>query len=333
MLYPPPEVRQGDYSPGYEQRVISLLGDHDFKRVLWPWQFQHIETVQPVVLLDKDRQVKGFNGVMPVTVSIDGQHFPAVWSCDFVVAGDCRGQGVGKQVKLALQADFPRLMSLGISDSAVRVLSRMGWKPGARVITMRRLGSQRRWRDAPLLLAQAILTRLFGCSRQVGDGDALVWSQQLPMQADVDDLSVRVTPEYSRTVVRDYAYLSWRYEGHPLARYQYLSLQSENGLQALVVVRESLGHLRIVDYLGPAAGVHEILLQAILKRYQGSRLFTCTTSDKNWLKALWRAGYLPQGRQRFYVYSETDGESEGWFLMAGDSDGELLQAARGAHRS
>ncbi|GAA5218527.1 hypothetical protein ACFSJ3_08245 [Corallincola platygyrae] len=330
MQYPLPDIDQQLYVDDHADKVIGLLGNAEFKTTLWRWQFHQRHQSPPIVMVDSQDKVKGFNGVMPVKVAINGDVVNAVWSCDFVVAADTRGKGVGKQVKLALQADYPRLMSLGISDSAVRVLSRMGWKQGDRVVTMRRLGSQRQWRDLVWLGCQKLLQYCF--RQQVcAEGD-LSWSDELPAKPQVDALSGRIVQDYPRMVVRDHDYLHWRYQRHPFVSYRYLTLTDQSGLIALLVVRDAAEHLRIVDYVGPGneRAIRCRLVKEVVSRYPASRVFSCTTSDPDWIDVLWREAFLPTGQQRFYVYSETDGEPKGWFLMAGDSDGELLQAARGA---
>ncbi|RCU45158.1 GNAT family N-acetyltransferase [Corallincola holothuriorum] len=332
LQYPMPDIIQVPYSDEHIDGVTDLLGNADFKKIIWRWQFQDRLNFSPIVLVDRDRQVTGFNGVMPVKVSIDGEITAAAWSCDFVVSPKARRKGVGKQVKLALQAEYSRVMSLGISDSAVKVLKRMGWRNGGRVLAMRRLSRKRHSRDLVWLALQKALQFLFKRVSKIKG--QMEWLAQLPEKSEVDSLNEKILPDYQRCVIRDYEYLNWRYQQHPLASYQFLALRNEQELAALLVLKVDKEHVRIVDYLGPGneRNIRRHLLREVDVRFGKKHMLSCTSSDVDWLIVLAQSGFLPTGKQRFYIYSETDSQSKGWYLMAGDSDGELLQAAKGAMR-
>jgi hypothetical protein len=160
----------------------------------------------------------------------------------------------------------------------------------------------------------------------------------LPGDELLDRLWADIAGGYSRCVVRDAAYLRWRYAGHPLAKYRYLCAWRKQRLIALAVVRISATHAVFVDYIGPAAGgnIKGALVAALLDASGQCDTLECTTSDPELSRELVKRGFLPTRSPplRFFVRVTTEPApndcASGWFLMGGDSDGELLAAARDA---
>jgi hypothetical protein len=78
---------------------------------------------------------------------------------------------------------------------------------------------------------------------------------QLP--DDVDALWQRCAGELHTAIVRDRAYLSWRYVRHPRVRYAFLAVRADRGpLRGLCVVRDGGYHdavFSLVDWLVPRA--------------------------------------------------------------------------------
>lgn len=328
-------MHQVAYQAHHRDGILQLLGNMPYKAAIWHWQFEENpfdRPFRPVLLLDDQDKVLGFNGVMPVVISEHGKPVDVLWSCDFYVAQECRGQGVGKHIKEILMQQSETMITFGVSDQAAHVLSRMGWIQSRDVYNYRLLRRADSLRNGALLILQC-LNRIRGLGK-LRDGDyTLCVRNTLPARQAVDELWERTKGGFHRLVARTYAYLDWKYQRHPLARYAFISAWRENRLEGLLVVRFHRGVLRIVDYAGPAhdAQLKRLLIRKCRKQWRHAHQMMTTTSDPELGDCLQSEGFFrARTRPRFFVYSrhiDTEGYEKGWFIMAGDSDGELLQAA------
>lgn len=323
------------YRPEHRSGILQLLNDAPFKERIWTWQFEDeamADTFDPVILLDGDRVV-GFNGVMPARLNYLGQRVDGIWSCDFYVASECRGQGLGRTIKEALMEKAPVIMSFGVSPRASAVLEHMGWRRSPEVWTYRHIRHGHSLRDH-LLRCLQLLNRITGGRRPPHAG-RLQWQSVLPEAGEVDALWERQSGHFTKVVVRDHRYLDWKYQRHPMAQYKFLVARDRaEGLEALMVVRRSDATVRIVDWLGDPGNAS--LIRTMVARCMAdcteATVFTLTTSDPVMGRAVEHCGFF-RGRTQpaFFVRSileEDPNPERGWFLMGGDSDGELLLAAR-----
>ncbi|QBM17196.1 hypothetical protein MARI_13020 [Marinobacter sp. JH2] len=326
----------------HRDQVFALFPDVPFKRILWEYQFllnpgamRH--NFRPVIAVNAFRVV-GFNGVVPVAILWNGKVREGLWSCDFKVCSELRGKGVGRLIKEELAQQSPLLISFGISPVAAIVLKRMGWQANKDVHFLKKIRSPSSLRDHALSVFQRMTSAINWTSG--GDEFSIFVQDSLPDQSNVDALWDEVKAGYNKVVVRNWTYLHWRYETHPLASYRFVEVRNRaNQLKAIGILRASGGQVRLVDYMGPAQNlaVKRALIKAMLKRWPDAKAFSAMTSDWQFKKVMKSLGFY-QGREqpRFYVWTSTSAFSavecerntEGWFIMGGDSDGELLQAAR-----
>lgn len=326
----------------HRDQVLALFSDVPFKKAMWEYQFllnpgAVKSGFKPVVAVESDR-VAGFNGVVPVAILWHGKHREGLWSCDFKVSSELQGKGVGRLIKEELAQQSPILISFGISPVAAIVLKRMGWQPNNDVHFLKKIRCPSSMRDHALSVFQRMTSFVnwtFG-----GDDYSVSVRETLLEQPSVDALWDGVKTGYNKVVVRNWSYLHWRYETHPLATYSFLELRdSANKLNAIGIVRVSGGQVRFVDYMGPARdlGVKRALIKGVLDTWPDAKAVSAMTSDPQFKKIMKSLGFY-QGREqpRFYVWTsprdfspaECERNMEGWFIMGGDSDGELLQAAR-----
>ena len=326
--------RMVDYRPEMRDAIISLMGGLPYKESIWDWQFTQNPfdcPFDPVVVVE-DGRVVGFNGVMAIRVTYNGQEIDALWSCDFYVDAGCRGQGLGQQIKEALIKKSPLIMSFGISNAAAPVLLKMGWKSNHEVFNYRRIRYPSSIRNALLMLLQFYF-QLRGGFKKSFSPYHLVVADSLPESAVVDALWVENAHTYQKAVIRNWRYLDWKYQQHPLAKYRFLIASQAGELKGLAVLREYKEVARMVDYLGPAAdySLQRALVSAFVKHYSDKKSLSCTTSSDCFGRALLDKGFFRARTQpRFYVRSELSGDIDcerKWFIMGGDSDGEILLAA------
>lgn len=326
----------------HREQVLNLFSDVAFKRDIWNYQFldnpgARARGFSPVVA-EEDGFVVGFNAVVPVSILWGGRPTSAMWSCDFKVNQGLRGKGIGRLIKVELAQRSPILMSFGISPVAAIVLERMGWQANNEVHFLRRIREPRSFRDWALMVFQ-FGTKLITRRTPPMVGSVSV-TKQLPARVEIDSLWNSIAKGYDKAVVRNWDYLDWRYQQHPFASYQFIELRDRGRtLKALGVVREDGRQVRLVDYLGPAKskGIKAAVIEAILSNWPGVASYSAMTSDPELKQAMKAAGFY-QGREqpRFFVWASPESVSvaepeqciQGWFIMGGDSDGELLQSAR-----
>jgi len=321
----------------YREGVLDLFGDVPYKAELWQWQFESNPfglPFTPIVLVDGQGKVVGFNGVMAVDAVECGEPIRVLWSCDFYLAEHWRGQGLGSAIKHKLHLQAPVIMAFGISNRASTVLRHLGWMPDDSVKSYRMLRRSKGLRSW-LLRSLQWMNRLrlaFSAVKGV-TGVRVHVRSRLPESEQVDALWKRCASGYGRVVQRNFAYLAWRYERHPLGRYGFVCAMEDDILVALLVTRFCRGVLRIVDYCGPALNqpLKRVLVGAALRNWPHASQVVSVTSDPELQKTFLAEGFVQlRGRPRFYIYEpgkEGTEESAAWFIMAGDSDGEFLQAA------
>lgn len=325
------------WQPKYRAGVLRLFRDVPYKAELWQWQFESNPfglPFTPVVLVDDGDRVVGFNGVMAARAKARGKDIQVLWSCDFYLAEQWRGQGLGSAIKHELHRKAPVIMAFGISNRASKVLRHLGWVPDDSVRSFRMLRRRRGLRSWLLTCLQWLnWLRLASSAAPDADGVRVHVRSSLPEEGRVDSLWTRCAADYERIVQRNFVYLDWRYQRHPLGRYGFVCAWKGDELAAILVTRFSRGTLRIVDYCGPARNqpLKRTLVRTAVRHWPHASQVVSVTSDPELAKSFLTEGFVQlRGRPRFYVYepgAENSAGSSAWFIMAGDSDGEFLQAA------
>lgn len=330
----PEHVEQTLYTPSMKEELLSLLHASPYKGVIWEWQFEQspFSTAFDPIIFTEHGRIIGFNGVMPIHLQYLGEERTGLWSCDFYIDERFRGQGLGKRIKQVLLTHSPIIMSFGVSDDAARVLAKMGWRLSPEVHTYRQTARPRTPRDWGLWVLQ-LINRVKGLSASTAYKGHIQCVSHLPDAEEVDALWQTVRSGYAKAVVRSFAYLHWKYQRHPLGQYVYWCARSQEGrLEGVLVTRVHDNLVRLVDYLGPSKNyaLKRGLIRRILREKSGQSAIM-TTSDEELGRALCDlGGFRARTQPRFFVHSSVAGDTEPechWFLMSGDSDGEILTAA------
>ena len=326
------------YTPDMRDEVVRLLGNKKHKRLIWDWQFGQSPFGRPFrqVIAGHKGRIIGFNGVMPIDVIYAGTVIPGLWSCDFFVHRAHRGQGVGRRMKEKLIGQSQLILSLGISDQASALLLKMGWRESREVRVYAKVRTSDSLKDSALNRVQRISQM---CHPTPGRDHVQVdITRHLPSAEQIDKLWARVGARYGKAVCRTGRYMHWRFGMHPLAEYQFLTLKENGHLVGIAALRESGSTLHLVDYVGvlERPPVLAALLIAMERCFPRAHREVCTTSSPELQAALRGCGFLrTRAKPRFYVRSSLESHRNceaGWFIMSGDSDGELLDAARAGVR-
>jgi hypothetical protein len=346
------ELTFRDYEPADRAIAIQLLaqGRHAAyrrtKRAIFDWQSGEnphadgespfligtVESEQPGQPGKSAPEIVATNGFMPARILYQGKSLQSCWSCDTFVSSKFRGHGFGSALIRRVSARAPVMLGYGISDMSDPIFERQGWlrhpKLAVLFLHVRDPGLKGAMKRMCSRVAASLLSA--GRSRQQVE----VVPRDEDFGPEVDELWRRSAPSYFSAVERDAAYLNWKYRRHPLQRYSWYAAYERGTLRGLVVARHDRESSVIVDYCGPARD-EELMTELVRVASadmisRGTLRVQCETTHAPMLAALRRLGFIGSRYQpRFRVRSNLPGDTralEGWFLMPGDSDGDLLGA-------
>ena len=318
------------FQPKLLPDVSALMDSSVSRENIWKWQFRNWNKGAPILAYCEGELV-GFNGIMPVRIKRNNLEIDGVWSCDFFVAKESRQHGVGSKIKDKLKSQHPNLiMSLGISDKALSVLKRKGWKSYNGVTIYRRKLSSRDLKSKLICALQKILSTIYWPITKNRQPFNINLHSELPATEELELLWTGVKNEYGTCIARNAEYLNWRYGTSPDLEYRFLVVREKHQLAAFMVYSQSGSSLSIVDYIGPRKNY--FLKYKLLKYLESSNPnalnINFITSDKHWKAPLYASGYYRSpSKQRFVVYSGVmdNTEKDDWYITSGDSDGEIIK--------
>ncbi len=239
----------------------------------WDWQMTnnpYRPEGPPTVWLavNEQNEVVGQTMAVMEPIFLDGKVRLLGWSVDAFVAADLRGQGLGRQLKEAMQQDLPLVMSISMAD-AIRhinvtqgalelpVLTTYLLNVDARQLTQvlsrsagSLLGSVIRGLNPGALLATRINAGA-AHRRQAMKKDAqnvdFVPIDQFP--AEVDSFWEKASNRYTGAVVRTHRYLNWKYYAQPNVAYQSFLIFKEKEMQGYIILREGSQRGTVVDLI------------------------------------------------------------------------------------
>ena len=319
------------------------LFSEEYKARLLSWQYSGGSTETDCLLFTENNKLIGFNGITKLRALYKGDEVDVFWSGDFIVKKEYRGKGYGKSLKMLLKEKYHDdiVMSLGISNNAFNILTSLGWQTNnektSKVDTYQYISAQQRvtLRGAGIAFLQGYWKAKLRkrVAQYVIDDYKFIHSFTLPFKNVVDSLWASVKTTYTSIVVRDFEYLNKRYVHNPLGShaYSYLSIYEHDELVGLMIYRKDAYNLTVVDYIGAR---QSLSVKANLINYitinNPLHVLNFTTNDEGFKHVLKCFGYLKKNAERKFLVRE--GASleavSNWFLMAGDSDGELLTAAK-----
>lgn len=227
-----------DYRPGDEAAIIELFGQV-FGPVLseaqWRWKYAGAGLTGPIRLaFDASNRLLGHAGAVPLRGWRNGQPLPFFQICDVMVHPAARGYLGGRNLFTGLAREL-------LGDLAERWPNTFAYGfPGQRPF---RLGEYARVYGR---VEQAIAIHR---PAQRG-GWPLLYVRPLAWDdARLDGLWTRLAPGFALALIRDPAYLRWRYAHNPFHAYQLLGLYLAGRLLGWAVTRRDDHRLLIIDLL------------------------------------------------------------------------------------
>ena len=226
-----------EYRPGDEAAILELFRivyDREMSLQAWQWRFQQSPGGPGVIELafDGDKLV-GHYAVTSIRLAHRGEVRLSGLSGTTMTHPDARGAGL-------------------FTDLAKRAYERMRAQGAACVWGFPNSNSHRGfirslgWSDIHEI---PFFTLELGSGPEVGAGRHV---EPLRDVEGLDDLWARCVGQHDWSVVRDAAYVRWRFLTHPGQAYTLHSLRDDSGLLGYVVVKEYGASLQIVDVLAAA---------------------------------------------------------------------------------
>ena len=246
-----------------------------------------------------------------------------------------RGLGIGKGLLIRVSQEESVVLGYGISDMSDPILARLGWVSFDGVMGLYYSINEMGPKGAIKNLASSVL-RMTGTPMRSQDPVITVSSRSASFDSSHDRLWRSGVADHVGMVIRDTAYLNWRYRDHPVFRYEVLEAFKNGELKAILVLRHDECESVIVDYVGEHQNsqVMNALLDLAVSKLinSGSRRIRCETSLPVLQKSLRLFGFRPySGQFRFRAYLQSDSlslEQPDWFVMTGDSDNDCSQIGK-----
>ncbi len=332
-------MKISSYTEKYREHVIDLLSSNNLevrkiRAALWDWQYVNTPYVKRVedtgVVITEAGSVVGFNGFMPVRLKYNGQLIEAAWSCETIISQAFRGKGYGVPLVDAVKIRFPLVLGLGISDTAAHLLKKRGYKVCLEIDSFSYTNSIFGLKDIARLGIQylTIIKNITTRPSTAGLTAKILDIAYLSPQTDL--LWQTVSHGYSKSIVRDYAYLYWKYASHPFLKYHMIVIERRQAIVALAIfLKRDDGVSRLVDYIGPSRDIRikYLIIRTFQQACSRSKLASCISTDAEIKLALTLRGFRRQAsKPRFYIYSNIESDQKienNWFVMGGDSDGGI----------
>ena len=328
------------YTPQDAERLIRQ----------WDWKYDanpfNREPEPYILLLKENTRIVGMTGGVPLRVCIDGTVHWVSHTCDWVVHPDYRDRRIARRLMERHRADRSLRFSWQneLSHERSRVHPGTGYlrlTPLVKPIDLGRLVKLVTGSAALGGISGAVAGLAHAVARPLRRSTAAPGITVAPLDTfdtRLDTLWQRVHRDYRVIVVRDRAYLSWRFSQRPDAQYTVFAAMRDCDVSGYLVVRraESAGERwgYLVDFLveGRALALFSLLVQHAVQwlRDAGVTAVACTVVMPPYRGALYRHGFCPYPWQRRGYLRTNLGSPDPavqafedpreWFLTMGDGD-------------
>ncbi|MCP5195257.1 MAG: GNAT family N-acetyltransferase [Gammaproteobacteria bacterium] len=263
-----------DYHLGDETAITALFNivfGQTLTEAQWRWKYTGMDLAPPIARLafKADGQLVGHAGAITLHGWRQGQSLPFFQICDVMVHPAARGHLGGRNL-------FARLFKELGDRLAGRWPDAFGYGfPGRRPF---RLGEYIR---AYGRVEQALAMHRTARSKRLSPiyTRPLTWDDPR-----LDRLWARLAPGFGLALIRDRAFLTWRYATNPFHTYDLLGFQVAGWLLGWAVVRWAEDRLRVIDLLVPRR-----CLEPALRALDHLAAVGGVDDVEIWLPSSWRA--------------------------------------------
>jgi hypothetical protein len=243
------------YLPELEPELQQFLGeafpkrDPQLRMARWKWMFLESARrlgVPPMVwLFRKPQGIIAHQGALTVSLQVAGARYTTGWFVETFVLEKFRKGPIGTGVIEKARLDLPFNLSLGQTEQMRSIQLRTGWKQIADLQTlMLVLNPSQVFQGKfgnPLVRLAAVAA--MNASRRIRRwrgrprGNAPAIRHLDEFGAAHDQLWNEVSPRYQTTVVRDAAYLNWKYVTQPGQDFTRLELTRNGKVCGLAILK------------------------------------------------------------------------------------------------
>ena len=228
------------YRPGDEAAIADLFGrvfGQPLSTAQWRWKYLGAGlTGTPLATLafDSEGRLVGHAGAVPLRGWRQNRPLPFFQICDVMVHPTARGQLGGRNL-------FTRLARELLGDLATRWPDAFAYGfPGQRPFKLGEYARVYGWVEPAAAIRRPAQNR----------GFPLLYARPLAWEdVRLDGLWNRLAPGFALALIRDHAYLHWRYATHPVHAYDLLGLYAAGCLLGWAVTRLDHKRLYVVDLL------------------------------------------------------------------------------------
>jgi len=235
------------YSENWARKIA--LSDKSF----YEWQFVKApdnfgEDHCVIAYDDQKERVLGVMGLNERTFLLNGQQKRGAELTTWIVSGEAQGTGVGAKILQYIQSNFEILIGMGISDMALPVYMRSGFRYLSRIPRFVKVLNFEKLNDHSI-------------HSNLGAKLARRWSVESPVNyiiVDIDEEKYSGVLDSIKTKYnffsRNSAHRKWRYEDHPNFNYKQFLIKTLNGKNddlAYLSIREedSLDEFKIIHVM------------------------------------------------------------------------------------
>jgi len=339
-------------------KVLPLFSDAfgpkaaDALRDIWEWKyfkppFQFADGPR-MFIIERRGIIIGFQGMISCRIKIGPEIKPMIWAVDFAVHPRYQRQGLGIQLLKAVMKEQPDTIQMGTPlPNAYQLGKKLGCRDLTELISHKRITAPAPFfrRNNPLAAIGA--SCLFALANIVSGMSAILSRNKdlSILEADAfdsrfDQFWNEVQDDYEAIVVRDAAYLNWRFMQRPGNRYSVLAAMRGNKIVGYMVTRlsmsDDISKGDIVDFLTRKndTAAFTFLLHHAVKRLtvRKAAIISCTITpfQRPQKKVLRGNGFFvgkrispltfgPQGLGSDFLPKVKD-----WYLTLSDSDFEMI---------
>lgn len=228
-----------DYRPGDETAIAALFGavfGQPLSESQWRWKYTGTGMASPPARLafDHTGRLVGHAGAIPLRGWRQGRPLPFFQICDVMVHPDARGQLGRRNLFTVLARELLGSLAERWPDAFA-----YGF-PGRRPFRLGEYAQVYGWVEQASAMHRLARRR----------GFSLLYARPLAWDdSRLDALWTRLASGFALALVRDRAYLRWRYATHPCRVYQLLGIYLAGRLLGWGVIQQDNHHLRVIDLL------------------------------------------------------------------------------------
>ena len=254
-----PSYKVGDADElGVDSKSITEFIQREWQRPIalslpwfYDWQFRqspdNAGTDRCILILDEDDQVFGFMGLNNRRFYLGGRALKGCELTTWMISEQVRGMGYGAAMLNYLKGSYEVLVGMGISDMAIPVYTRLGFR------YIRHIPRYVRVFNLKAVKSFSEITPLgHKLIHQYASIPKMSYKSHHIALADAAPLAHSLHRDF-HCFSRDAEYLKWRYSGHPV--YQYLCFSVEVAEHTAVVIlrieeKEPFKIVHVIDIFG-----------------------------------------------------------------------------------